>query len=236
MADDGFEGFPLFTLGVGVDGEPWVKSTNAATVMKDPAKYSQALGLLIGEMRDKLHLTDEQAFNAFLHLALQQAAANTATAPRPTTAQHVKLSGKNLRSGRRETHQITLADLTDVAANEDVVYLTFKSTILGIIMNDAYQAAKLAMGKRDFKYFLDEANLNFALYAYPADLKALHTIFAYARDHQLYTELHPDETVAADAPDTPAEFDKFMQSMFDEMSNDTPHDSGNVLPFRPKEK
>lgn len=230
MANDGF---PLFTLGVGVDGKPWVKTTNAAAVMKDPATYSKVLGQLISEMRDQLHLTDEQAFQAFWHLALQEAAPEAETLQHPTTAQSVKLSGKNPRSGRREIHQITLADLTDVAANQDVVYLTFKDSVLGIIMHDAYQAAKQAMGKQDFKYFIDEANLNFALYAYPADLKALHAIFAYAREHQLYTELKPDETVAEDVPDTPEEFDKFMASMFDDMSGD---DAGNVLPFRPKDK
>lgn len=229
------DGFPLFTIGVEGDGKPWVKATNTAAVMKDPATYSKVLGQLINEMRDQLHLTDEQAFQAFLHLALQQAAPESTTPQRSTTAQRVKLSGKNPRSGRREIHQITLADLTDVAANEDVVYLTFKDSVLGIIMHDAYQAAKTAMGKRDFKYFIDEANLNFALYAYPADLKALHTIFAYAREHQLYTELKPDETAAADVPDTPAEFDKFMEAMFDDMGGD-PDDTGNVLPFRPKDK
>jgi len=231
------EGSPLFTLGIGPDGEPWVKTAAAANAIKDPATYSAALSLLINEMRDQLGLTNDQAFQAFMALTLKPTAAakSKPTAPKPPLATRVTLSGKNLRSGRRETHDIALTDLVDVAANEDVVYITFQNTMMGIIMNDAYQAAKLAMGKRDFKYFLDEANLTFALYAYPADVKALHTIFAYARQHQLFTELNADEVAAEDVPDTKEEFDQFMQDMFDQLPEDE-HDNGdNVVPFRPKD-
>ncbi|WP_204120538.1 MULTISPECIES: hypothetical protein [Levilactobacillus] len=231
------EGAPLFTLGIGPDGEPWVKAAAATQTIKDPAAYSTALGLLINEMRDKLNLTDDKAFHAFMALALKQTPESPTPQKKPATT-HVTLSGKNLRTGRRETHDIAFADLVDVAGNEDVVYLTLKNTMMGIIMNDAYQATKLAMGKRDFKYFLDEANLTFALYAYPADIKALHTIFAYARHHQLFTKLATDEYAAEDVPDTPAEFDNFMQSVFDDMSADDPDDGGagdNVVPFRPKD-
>lgn len=232
MNDDGS---PLFTLGISADGEPWVKAAPAASDIQDPATYSAALGLLINDMRDKLNLTSDQAFQAFMALALKQTSGSI-TPVKPVTTKHVSLSGKNLRSGRREKHDIDLTDLVDVAANEDVVYLTSKNTMLGIIMNDAYQAAKVAMGKRDFKYFLDEANLTFALYAYPADLRALHLIFAYARQHQLFTELSADETAAEDIPDTPEEFNNFMQSVFDDMNamDNKPDDPGNVLPFRPK--
>ncbi|MFC6206306.1 hypothetical protein [Levilactobacillus tongjiangensis] len=101
---------------------------------------------------------------------------------------YVTLSGKNLRTGLRESHDILLTDLVHVVDRREITYLTLKSTRMGIIRNDTYQATKMAMGQRDFAYFLDETNLTFALYITSANVQALKTLLAYARQHQLMSK------------------------------------------------
>jgi len=98
---------------------------------------------------------------------------------------HVTLSGKNLRTGLRESHDIAFTDLVHVVDQRELTYLTLKSTNIGIIRNDTYQATKMAMGQRDFAYFLDETNLTFALYITSANVQALKTLLAYAQQHHL---------------------------------------------------
>ncbi|WP_367296155.1 hypothetical protein [Levilactobacillus yonginensis] len=101
---------------------------------------------------------------------------------------YVILSGKNLRTGLRESHAILLTDLVHVVDQREITYLTLKSTRMGIIRNDTYQATKMAMGQRDFAYFLDEANLSFALYITSTNVQALKVLLAYARQQHLISK------------------------------------------------
>jgi len=49
---------------------------------------------------------------------------------------HVTLSGKNLRTGLRESHDIAFTDLVHIVDQREITYLTLKSTKMGIILKD----------------------------------------------------------------------------------------------------
>lgn len=100
------------------------------------------------------------------------------------------LTGTNVRSRRPDRVTLTLTNLRLLTGDQQLAHLTLQDHVLGIISGRAYRTAQQTLGIRDFRYFLDEANLTLALNDTAHNRQAMADLFAFANDHHLWTTKH----------------------------------------------
>ncbi|WP_125574050.1 hypothetical protein [Levilactobacillus huananensis] len=102
----------------------------------------------------------------------------------------ITLTGTNVRSRRPDRVTLTLTNLRLLTGDQQLAHLTLQDHVLGIISGRAYQTAQQTLGIRDFRYFLDEANLTLALSDTARNRQAVAELFTFANKHHLWTTKH----------------------------------------------
>lgn len=212
-------------------GDPQITFTPETPDYANVDVFRNLLMLSMQASQDVLHLSDDQ-FEKLVTDALAEARErrqDTLLTPRDT----LKLITKNLMTNKREEFTISLSDLQDLSNDDDTLTVTTSKFSFSFIDNEAYKQIKKNVPADAVAQIPDALGIDHVLYAYKSNREGVGQLIQYAQAHNLYTEMTTDDD-DDEVPDTPEEFDKFMEQEFGYLRDGNDDQSGkssNIIPF-----
>ena len=217
----------IYQASVTDEGHPQLSFTPDTPQYADDQTMRDLLMLTLQATQDVLNMSDDNFEFLVNDVLAESQERRQENLLKPTDT--VKLVMKNLLTNQREDFTITAGDLQDLTNTEDVITITTKTLTLSFIANDLYKQIKKPLTKEEATHIPEALGIDHVLYAYKSSLEGVSQLIQYAQAHDCYTELSDDDDIYdEEAPDTPEEFEKFMEQAYGDL-----HDGGqsNVIPF-----
>ncbi|KRL93791.1 hypothetical protein ACUIJQ_11955 [Levilactobacillus hammesii] len=207
-------------------GEPQITFTPDTPNYADVDTFRDLLMLTLQATQDVLHLSDAD-FEAMVNDALAEAQARRQEhLLKPTDT--VKLITKDLDSNQREEFLVAVRDLQDITNDDDVLTITTRDFSFSFIDNDTYKQIKKNIPADAVDQIPTALGIDHILYAYRANQEGVGQLIQYAQANDCYTDITSEDD--EDVPDTPEEFEKFMEQEFGDLRA-TDDGSDNIIPF-----
>lgn len=218
----------IYQASVTDEGNPQLSFTPDTPQYANERTMRDLLMLTMQVTQDVLNMADDDFASLVNDVLAESQERRQENLLKPTDT--VKLVMKNLFTNQREDFIITAGDLHDLTNTDDVLTITTKTLTVSFIANDLYKEIKKPLTKEEATHIPDALGIDHVLYAYKSGLEGVSQLIQYAQAHDRYTELSDDDDIYDDeAPDTPEEFEKFMEQAYGDL-----HDGGkssNVIPF-----
>ncbi|WP_407888841.1 hypothetical protein [Levilactobacillus sp. N40-8-2] len=220
----------IYQASITPQGDPQITFTPDTPDYANVAVFRNLLMLTMQASQDVLHLSDNQ-FSKLMNDALaeaQERRQENLLTPQDT----LKLITKNLTTNKREEFTIPLSDLQDLSNDDDALTITTSKFSFSFIDNEAYKQIKKNVPADAIAQIPEALGIDHVLYAYKSNHEGVGQLIQYAQAHNLYTEITRDDD--DEVPDTPEEFDKFMEQEFGYLrdgNDDQPRKPSNIIPF-----